>query len=370
MRSASLFVSLLLVLVLGVSIALAVPEGSSAWVCPMEEHSEVHAAEGTCPRCGMQLVAKTDFDRRMAARRDVAILLFEGVQIIDYTGPYEVFGQARTPDGPAFRIYTVAEKPGPLQTNMGMTVVPRYTFADAPKPDVLIVPGGGVPPHLENPAVMKWVREAAKDSEVVLSVCNGAFFLAKAGLLDGLEATTYAGLIEDLREAAPRTRIVSDRRFVDNGRIVTTAGLSSGIDGSLHVVEKLLGKGYAQRIALNMEYNWQPELNWARAALPDRLVQVDLPEGLKDGAPLLTQGTADRWEKQWSIATDLSVDDVRRQVEETLATANKWTRKPATDPGASAWTFTDQQGRNWNGVAAVEPLEPGKVKLTMKINRG
>lgn len=369
MRSARLFVSLLLVLVLGASLALAVPQGSSGWICPMGEmHTEVHAAAGTCPRCGMQLVAKADFDRRMAARRDVAILLFEGVQIIDYTGPYEVFGQAWTPDGQAFRIYTVAEKAGPLQTNMGMTVVPRYTFADAPKPDVLILPGGGVPPHLENPAVMRWVKEASRDAEVVLSVCNGAFFLAKTGLLDGLEATTFAGLIDDLREAAPKTRIVSDKRFVDNGKIVTTAGLSSGIDGSLHVIEKLLGKGYAQRIALNLEYNWQPELNWARAALPDRLVRVDLPDG-EQGIPLLTQGTADRWEKQWYVETARPVDDVRREVEETLATVNKWTRKPAADAGASAWTFTDEEGRNWNGTAAVEPMEPGKVKVTMKIAR-
>ncbi|HET9226023.1 MAG TPA: hypothetical protein VFR31_05110, partial [Thermoanaerobaculia bacterium] len=125
---------------------------------------------------------------------------------------------------------------------------------------------------------------------------NGAFFLAKAGLLDGLEATTFAGLIDGLREAAPKARIVTDKRWVDNGKIITTAGLSSGIDGSLHVIEKLLGRGYAQRAALGMEYNWQPELNWARAALPDRMVRVDTPSDLPV-EPLLTQGTTDRWGK-------------------------------------------------------------------------
>src|SRR5262245_32580893 len=188
MRSARwFFVCLLAVLALASSLVLA--NSKEAWVCPMAEHEEVHDAPGTCPKCGMDLITKAESDRRAAARRDVAILLFEGVQIIDYTGPYEVFGHAWTPDGPAFRMYTAAEKPGPITTAMGMSVNPRYTFADAPKPDVLVLPGGGVPPHLENPALMAWVKEAAKDAEVVLSVCNGAFFLAKAGLLDGLQAT-------------------------------------------------------------------------------------------------------------------------------------------------------------------------------------
>jgi len=361
MRSARwLFVCLLLAL--GASLALALSE--EAWVCPMEEHAdEVHDAAGTCPKCGMDLISKAESDRRAASRRDVAILLFEGVQIIDYTGPYEVFGHAWTSDGPAFRMYTVAEKPGPITTNMGMSVNPRYTFADAPKPDILILPGGGVPPHLENPAVMAWVKESAKDAEVVLSVCNGAFFLAKAGLLDGLEATTFAGLIDELRTAAPKARIVEDQRWVDNGKIVTTAGLSSGIDGSLHVIEKLLGRGYAQRAALGMEYNWQPELNWARAALPDRMVRVDTPQDMPV-EPLLTQGTADRWEKQWSVATDQSANAFLQQVNQLLESSNKWTRE-----STGAWMFKDDQGRAWNGTAAVEPLAPGKLKLTLKIAR-
>src|SRR5215210_4084476 len=142
-----LFVCLL---VLGASLALALPE--EAWVCPMPEHSEeIHAAAGTCPKCGMELITKKESDRRNASRRDVAILLFEGVQIIDYTGPYEVFGHGWANGAPAFRIYTVAEKAAPITTNMGMSVNPRYTFADAPKPDILILPGGGVPPHLDNP---------------------------------------------------------------------------------------------------------------------------------------------------------------------------------------------------------------------------
>ena len=358
-----LFVCLI---VLGASLAVALPDdgGDTAWVCPMPEHSEkIHDAAGNCPKCGMELLTKAESDRRIASRRDVAILLFEGVQIIDYTGPYEVFGHAWTPSGPAFRTYTVAEKAGPITTAMGMSVNPRYTFKNAPKPDILILPGGGVPPHLDNPALIAWIKETSKDAEVVLSVCNGAFFLAKAGLLDGLEATTFAGAINDLREAAPKARIVDDQRWVDNGKIITTAGLSSGIDGSLHVIEKLMGRGYAQRAALGMEYNWQPELNWARAALPDRLVRVDTPRDLPV-EPLLTEGTTDRWEKQWSVTTDQSPDAYLQVVNQLLETSNKWTRE-----STGAWTFKDDQGRAWNGTAAVEPLAPGKLKLTMKIAR-
>jgi putative intracellular protease/amidase len=299
---------------------------------------------------------------KKAAPRNLAILLFEGVQIIDYTGPYEVFGSVHTPDGPAFQVYTVAERTGPITTAMGMSVNPRYTFADAPKPDVLVLPGGNVNEHFDNPAVMRWIQESSKDAEVVLSVCNGAFFLAKAGLLDGLEATTFAGLIDELRKTAPKTRVVTDRRFVDNGRIVTSAGLSSGIEGSLHVVEKLLGKGYAQRVALGLEYNWQPDGNWARAALPDRLVQVNTRDGLRV-EPLVTQGAVDRWEKQWAVTTDQAPADYLAAINRALETGNQWTRE------ANGWTFKDPEGRAWNGTAAVEPLSPGKLKLTMKIAR-
>src|SRR5215213_671825 len=132
-------------------------------------------------------------------KQNVAILIFEGVQIIDYTGPYEVLG------GWGKRhVYTVAEKADAITTNMGMRVVPNYTFENQPKPDIIIVPGGGVNKHLENQKVIGWIQESAKEARYVMSVCNGAFFLAKAGLLDGLEATTTAGLIDELKKIAPK----------------------------------------------------------------------------------------------------------------------------------------------------------------------
>ncbi len=164
-----------------------------------------------------------------------------GVQIIDYAGPYEVFGQA------GFQTYTVAANTNLMTTVMGMKVTPSYSFENSPKPDVLVIPGGaGVNRAQNDPATIKWIQDRAKEAEHVLSVCNGAFILAKTGLLDGLSATTFYNLIDGFATAAPKTKVVRDQRYVDNGKIITTAGISSGIDGSLYVVAKMRGKAAAQ----------------------------------------------------------------------------------------------------------------------------
>ena len=210
------------------------------------------------------------FGPKDGAEKNVAVLLFPGVQIIDYTGPWEVLGHARVDGHKAFRIYSVGETTSPIETAMGMTVIPSFDLARAPRPDVLVIPGGNVDPQLSHEALIRWIQQTAKGAEVVLSVCNGAFFLAQAGLLDGLEATTFAGMIDDLKTAAPKTKVVRDKRFVDNGKIITSAGLSSGIDGALHVIEKLYGKGTAQIAAVGMEYDWRPDSGWARASLADQ----------------------------------------------------------------------------------------------------
>ena len=242
--------------------------------------------------------AKSARPQQKAAARNLAILIFDGVQIIDYTGPYETFGHVHIGDAHAFNIYTVSEKTNPITTSMGMSVNPKYDFQNAPKPDVLVIPGGDVRGQLDSPNVLKWVREKANGAEMVLSVCNGSFILAKAGLLDGLEATTTAGLIPRLREAAPKVKVVDDRRFVDNGKIITAAGLSSGIDGALHVIERLFGKGTAQMAALGMEYNWDPESKYVRAALADKYMRFNYDVKTIDGGwkPLSRSGSQDLWE--------------------------------------------------------------------------
>jgi len=276
--------------------------------------------------------------------KNVAILLFPGVQIIDYTGPWEVLGHARIDGKPAFKIYSVAETASPFDTAMGMTVTPSYTFAKAPKPDILVLPGGNVDPQLSNEGIIRWIRESAKTAEVVLSVCNGAFFLAQAGLLDGLEATTFAGMIDDLQRSAPKTKVVRDKRFVDNGKIITSAGLSSGIDGALHVIEKLYGKGTAQLAAVGMEYDWRPDSGWARASLADmQLFPAFAAVGEYPRRVVKHEGTKDRWETSWKVTTTASAQALQENMDKAFGEAG-WKRQ---GPGAfrhegdgGAWTET------------------------------
>jgi putative intracellular protease/amidase len=318
------------------------------------------------------------------APRNLAILIFDGVQIIDYTGPYETFGHAYSNDGPVFNIYTVSEKAVPITTAMGMTVTPKYSFENAPQPSVLLVPGGGVNDQVANPKVIKWIQDKAKDAEIVMSVCNGAFILAKAGLLDGLEATTTSGLIPLLREAAPKTKVVDDRRYVDNGKIITTAGLSSGIDGSLHVIERFLGRGTAQMAALGMEYNWDPESKFVRAALADKYMRFNYDVKVLNGGwrPLSREGSSDRWENTWAVATETSAVELLESVNNAIANNRtydgqpgvKWTRlgsAAATSPSQSLWQFRDEKGALWNGVVHVEPVagERNRFTLSVKISR-
>lgn len=193
-------------------------------------------------------------------KMNVAIFIFQGVEILDFGGPAEVFQATSTDSGQAFNVYIVAASMGPVLSQKFITVVPQYTIADCPAPDIIVLPGGSTKSSLENPRVIEWVQTAAKRDAVIMSVCTGAFILAKAGLLDGKEATTWYGRIDDLRNAAPKTKVHAGTRFVDNGNIVTTAGVSAGIDGALHIVARLYGKDVAAGTAKYMEYDkWKPE---------------------------------------------------------------------------------------------------------------
>jgi putative intracellular protease/amidase/YHS domain-containing protein len=197
-----------------------------------------------------------DSERAMSLKRpvrNVAILIFDGVELLDFAGPGEVFAAG----GDGFEVYTVAARAEPIVSQGFVRVTPEHTFASAPRPDVLVVPGGHVTELLNDEAALAWIAGAAKDAELVLSVCNGAFVLARAGLLDGLEATTHSSSLDALERMAPETTVLRDRRWVDNGKVVTAAGVSAGIDAALHAVEKLIGPNTATGVARYMEYRWQ-----------------------------------------------------------------------------------------------------------------
>ena len=188
--------------------------------------------------------------------RNVAILLFDEVEVLDFAGPFEVFAVAsELHDYALFRVFTVAASAGPIHARNSLAVFPDYPLESAPRPDVLVIPGGiGTRTLMNNTAICGWIAAAAEQAELTLSVCSGALLLAKAGLLAGLRATTHHQVLELLREVAPDTEVIAGERYVDNGRIVTAAGISAGIDASLYVVGRLCGEAVSTRTAAYMEY--------------------------------------------------------------------------------------------------------------------
>jgi transcriptional regulator GlxA family with amidase domain len=196
-------------------------------------------------------------DRSGSSKRNVAIVIYNQMELLDFAGPAEVFAAAD--GGRAFKVYTVAESDRPIVSQGFVTITPQYMIANCPRPDILVIPGGNSTSVSRSQKMLDWVKEVSHDAERVLSVCTGAFVLARAGLLDGLEATTHHGAIAGFRRDHPKVTVRSDVRVVDNGKILTAAGVSAGIDGALHVVSKTRGQKVAQKTAEYMEYTWHPE---------------------------------------------------------------------------------------------------------------
>lgn len=189
----------------------------------------------------------------------VAFLISDGAVVIDFCGPWEVFQDAVVPsrqDMP-FRLYTVAETKKPIRTSGGMQIVPDYTIEDAPAPKVIVIPAQSPP----SPAVLDWIKKSSKTTDVTMSVCTGAFVLAKTGLLDGKSATTYHGAFGRFAMTFPNIQLKRGARFVENGNLATAGGLSSGIDLALRVIERYYGRDVAQKTAYNMEYQGQGWMN-------------------------------------------------------------------------------------------------------------
>jgi len=195
--------------------------------------------------------------------RIVGIYVYDNVEVLDFAGPYEVFTCATRvaarlapgADAP-FAVRTIGASRAPVRARAGLAVHPEASFADAGQVDVLIVPGGVVSAELARPPVIDWIAGMAGTCELVASVCTGALLLAEAGLLDGQPATTHWEDLDELRAGWPKVDVQGDRRWIDNGRIVTSAGISAGIDMSLHLVERLAGRALAERTARQMDYDW------------------------------------------------------------------------------------------------------------------
>ena len=191
--------------------------------------------------------------------RKVAVFIFDEVEVLDFCGPFEVFSVTGRRDGlNPFDVYTVAAERKPVAARNGLSINPSYGFADCPPPDILVIPGGfGTRPLMDDAPTLEWIKLHSRRAELLLSVCTGSLLLATSGLLDGLSATTHHEALATLMKNAPRTTVEPDKRFVDNGNVITAAGISAGIDASLHVVARLLGREQASETARYMEYDWR-----------------------------------------------------------------------------------------------------------------
>lgn len=363
----------------GISLPQSQSRTRKSYVCPpcgLSCDKLTFDQPGDCPNCGMKLISTNGGEDSPPT---VAILLFNGAEIIDFAGPWEVFGTA------GFLVHTVAENLEPHTMVFGQKVMPDYTFEKSPKADVLLIPGGVLGEATKSDRLIQWIRAKSRDVSHVMSVCTGAFLLARAGLLDGLTATTTYGMEEELAKAGRNIKIVYPERFVDAGKIITTAGLSSGIDGALHLVSKMIGAGAAQSAALNMEYRWSAGTKYSRAAMADRY----LPDGLQFGKANLrgaqakmisTEGDTNNWETRILVSDPKSppeiIDVVRTRIQSNTSHTRDGVliKPPGKAPAGSSqikWTFIDAQGFAWRGAGLVDPSpeQRGKFILTLKLTR-
>jgi transcriptional regulator GlxA family with amidase domain len=226
-------------------VALTVPLLAVAAVLPPKEGTRPDAIEAK------RLVPPAN------GKINVAFVVSEGANVIDMAGAWEVFQDVMIPERGSnhdeqmpFRLYTVWESREPVRMTGGLKVVPDFTFEDAPPPRIVVVGANSSAKSL-----LEWLRRRSRESDVVMSVCTGAFKLGSAGLLDGKPATTHHLFYDQFTEAFPAVRLQKGRRFVQSDAVIATAGgLTSGIDLALHVVERYFGRAAAQRTADYMEY--------------------------------------------------------------------------------------------------------------------
>jgi len=190
----------------------------------------------------------------------VGIVLFDDVEVLDFAGPFEVFAVAGNITEGGFTVVTVAEwadTTKPIIARNGLKIVPDYALADAPHLDLLVVPGGqGTRREVSNPKLIGWIKRRAAEAQLTTSVCTGAFLLAETGILAGKTATTHWASVERMAQTYTMVHVRGDARFVDEGDIVTSAGVSAGIDMALYVVGRLKGAAVAAKTARHIEYDY------------------------------------------------------------------------------------------------------------------
>jgi transcriptional regulator GlxA family with amidase domain len=204
-------------------------------------------------------------------RKRVGILVFPQVEVLDFCGPFEVFSvtrldeAARREQPSPFEVLLVAEGPEPVTATGGLRVIPDVTLEACPALDVLVVPGGwGTRSEIENARLLGWIAERGRQVQTLTSVCTGSMLLGRAGLLDGRHATTHWRALPWMRESFPAVTVEDKLHVVEDGHVLTSAGISAGIDMALRVVARYHGEAVARATARNMEYRYQPQDNSRR----------------------------------------------------------------------------------------------------------
>ncbi|MEC5143606.1 DJ-1/PfpI family protein [Chitinophaga sp. 212800010-3] len=221
------------------------------YVCPPcgDCDTVIYHQPGVCPACGMTLILKDTNAKSQQQPYSICFYLYDGTEVLDFAGPLEVFSYA------GFKIFTVTKTKAPVTVQRTLKVIPDYSIQDAPPADFFAIFGGDDEVAANDPEVISWIKKRDAATKGYFSVCTGAFVLGRAGLLNNLTVTTFHNSIQSLQKAVPSAKVLSDVRYVDNGRIITTAGISAGIDGALHLVARLRGEAEAMRIARHMEYD-------------------------------------------------------------------------------------------------------------------
>ena len=206
-------------------------------------------------------------------RKRLGIVIFDEIEVLDFCGPFEVFSvtrlneERRREEASPFEVLLISQSSPPVKTTGGMKVIPDFTFDHCPPLDILVVPGGwGTRREMNNQAMLSFVRTRASEVETLASVCTGALILGNAGLLDGLCATTHWCALQTLQELFPKVTVDSKSHVVKAGKVITSAGISAGIDMALLVVAQHYGEGIARATARHMEYPF-PESNKRRIDL-------------------------------------------------------------------------------------------------------
>ncbi|MGR0327020.1 DJ-1/PfpI family protein [Bacillus cereus] len=193
----------------------------------------------------------------MMNKWSVGIFLFNEVEVLDFAGPFEVFSVTEVNEEKTFTVYTVSENGEMITARNGLKVQPDYSIENLPPVDILIIPGGldARKYEIKNEIVIKWIRQQMKEVKLMTSVCTGALLLAKAGLLEGLKATTHWASIEKFKNEFQNVEVIENVKFVDEGHIITSAGISARINMAFHIVKNLLGVHVAEDTAKRMEYD-------------------------------------------------------------------------------------------------------------------